>query len=179
VHYTDAAAGETYPAGQFDTVVCLNVVEHIDDDVTALSNIRKRLDKNGRAIVLVPSGPGLYGTLDKVLGHFRRYTREQLVDVCRRAGFTVEKMLTFNRIGSPGWWLNGRILKRETFGLGQIKMLNALVPIIRPIDRFLPFPHLSWIVILRANAQRDGEVSTGATLSQSMLSAQNRYSPSR
>lgn len=179
VHYTDAAAGETYPAGHFDTVVCLNVVEHIEDDVTALSNIRKRLDKNGRAIVLVPSGPGLYGTLDKVLGHFRRYTREQLVDVCRRAGFTVEKMLTFNRIGSPGWWLNGRILKRETFGLGQIKMLNALVPIIRPIDRFLPFPHLSWIVILRADPQLDGEVSKEATLSQSMLAAQNGYSPSR
>ena len=179
VHYTDAAAGETYPPGSFDTVVCLNVVEHIEDDVTALRNIRRSVDKNGRAIVLVPSGPGLYGTLDKVLGHFRRYTREQLVDVCRRAGFTVEKMLAFNRIGSPGWWLNGRVLKRETFGLGQIKMLNALVPFIRPIDRFLPFPHLSWIVILRADPQFDGELSKEAALSQSMLSAQNGYSPSR
>jgi hypothetical protein len=154
-------------------------VEHIEDDVAALTNIRKSLDKNGRAIILVPSGPGLFGTLDKVLGHIRRYTREQLLDVCRRAGFTVEKVIKFNRLGSPGWWWNGRVLKRETFGLWQIKMLNALVPIVRPIDRFLPFPHLSWIVILHADPQLDGELSKEAALSQSMLSPQSGYSPSR
>jgi glycosyltransferase involved in cell wall biosynthesis len=179
VHYTDAAAGETFPAGRFDTVVCLNVVEHIENDLAVLTNIRKSLDKDGRAIVLVPNGPGLYGTLDKVLGHFRRYTREQLLDLCRRAGFTVEKVLKFNRIGSPGWWLNGRILKREIFGFWQIKLLNTLVPIVRPIDRFLPFPHLSWIVILHAEPQLDGEISKEAALSQSMLSPQDGYSPSR
>jgi glycosyltransferase involved in cell wall biosynthesis len=179
VHYTDAAAGETFPAGRFDTVVCLNVVEHIQNDLAVLTNIRKSLDKDGRAIVLVPNGPGLYGTLDKVLGHFRRYTREQLLDLCRRAGFTVEKVLKFNRIGSPGWWLNGRILKREIFGFWQIKLLNTLVPIVRPIDRFLPFPHLSWIVILHAEPQLDGEISKEAALSQSMLSPQDGYSPSR
>ncbi len=179
VHYTDAAASETFPGRSFDTVVCLNVVEHIEDDLGALTNIRKSLDKNGRAIVLVPSGPGLYGTLDKVLGHFRRYTREQLLEICRRAGFTVEKVLTFNRIGSPGWWLNGRVLKRETFGFWQIKILNALVPIIRPIDKYLPFPNLSWIVILHADPQLDGELSKEPVLSQSMLSPQSGYSPSR
>jgi glycosyltransferase involved in cell wall biosynthesis len=179
VHFTDAAAGATFPPGNFDTVICLNVVEHIENDLAALTNIRKSLDKNGRAIILVPSGPQLYGTLDKVLGHFRRYTREQLLDVCQRAGFTVEKVLKFNRIGSPGWWLNGRILKRETFGFWQIKLLNTLVPIIRPIDRFLPFPHLSWIVILHADPQLAGEVSQEAALSQSMLSPQGGYSPSR
>ena len=179
VHYTDAAAGETFPPASFDTVVCLNVVEHIEDDVAALTNIRKSLDKNGRAIILVPNGPGLFGTLDKVLGHIRRYTREHLLDVCRRAGFTVEKVIKFNRLGSPGWWWNGRVLKRATFGLWQIKMLNALVPIVRPIDRFLPFPHLSWIVILHADPQLDGEISKEAALSQSMLSPQGGYSTSR
>jgi glycosyltransferase involved in cell wall biosynthesis len=153
VHYTDARAAETYPAEQFDTVICMNVVEHIENDVEALSNIRMSLEKNGRAIVLVPNGPRLFGSLDKVLGHYRRYTREQLVRVCQDAGFTVEKVLKFNRIGTPGWWLNGRILKKETFGFWQIKVLNFLIPIVRPIDRFLPFPHLSWIIILRADSQ--------------------------
>jgi glycosyltransferase involved in cell wall biosynthesis len=153
VHYTDASAAETYPAEQFDTVICMNVVEHIENDVEALSNIRRSLDKNGRAIVLVPNGPRLFGSLDKVLGHYRRYTRDQLVQACQNAGFTVEKVLKFNRIGTPGWWLNGRILKKETFGFWQIKVLNFLVPFVRPIDRFLPFPHLSWIIILRADSQ--------------------------
>lgn len=153
VQYTDASQGTTYPEEQFDTVVCLNVVEHLENDVAALENIRRALDKHGRGIVLVPNGPGLYGSLDRVLGHYRRYTKEQLTEVCRKAGFTVEKVLKFNRIGAPGWWLNGRVLKKETFGLWQMKVLNLLVPFVRPIDRFLPFPHLSWIVILRANTQ--------------------------
>jgi len=153
VHYTDASAAETYPAEQFDTVICMNVVEHIENDVEALSNIRRSLDKDGRAIVLVPNGPRLFGSLDKVLGHYRRYTREQLVQACQAAGFTVEKVLKFNRIGTPGWWLNGRILKKKTFGFWQIKLLNFLIPFVRPIDRFLPFPHLSWIIILRADPQ--------------------------
>jgi glycosyltransferase involved in cell wall biosynthesis len=153
VHYTDASAAETYPAEQFDTVICMNVVEHIENDVEALRNIRRSLDKNGRAIVLVPNGPRLFGSLDRVLGHYRRYTREQLVRACQDAGFTVEKVLKFNRLGTPGWWLNGRILKKETFGFWQIKVLNFLVPFVRPIDRFLPFPHLSWIIILRADPE--------------------------
>ncbi len=148
VQYTDAAVAETYPPERFDTVVCLNVVEHLEDDVAALKNIRNSLEPNGHAIILVPNGPGLFGTLDTVLGHFRRYTREQLVNVCRRAGFTVQTLLKFNRIGSPGWWWNGRVMKKKTFGLWQMKLLNFIVPLVRPVDHFLPFPHLSWIVIL-------------------------------
>ena len=65
------------------------------------------LDEGGRAIILVPCGPRLYGTLDEVLGHCRRYT-EQLVDVAQPAGFHVEQVLKFNRPGVPAWWLNGR-----------------------------------------------------------------------
>jgi len=159
VKHTDATVAETYPEEQFDTVVCLNVVEHLENDVGALENIHRALDDDGRAIVLVPNGPGLYGTLDKVLGHYRRYTREQIVSVCERAGFTVEKALKFNHFSAPGWWWNGRILKKETFGFWQMKILNMLMPVLRPIDRFLPFPHLSWIMILRANPQFEGAPS--------------------
>jgi glycosyltransferase involved in cell wall biosynthesis len=160
VGYTDASAGETYPKAEFDTVICLNVVEHLEDDVKALRNICGSLEKEGRAIVLVPSGPGLYGTLDKVLGHYRRYTRDQLVEACARAGFRVEKVLKFNRIGSPGWWWNGKVLKKTTFGFWQIKLLNTLIPFVRPIDRFLPLPHLSWIVILRVDERQQEQEST-------------------
>lgn len=169
VHYTDASSAETFPAERFDTIVCLNVVEHLERDVEALSNIRKSLDQNGRAIILVPNGPQLFGSLDRVLGHYRRYTEEQLLDACQRAGFSVEKVLKFNRIGAPGWWLNGRVLKKETFGFWQIKLLNFMVPFVRPIDRFLPFPHLSWIVILQSNPQASNELSRESTPAQPML----------
>src|SRR5215472_1012314 len=160
VGYTDASAGETYPKAEFDTVICLNVVEHLEDDVKALRNICGSLEKEGRAIIQIPSGPGLYGTLDKVLGHYRRYTRDQLVEACARAGFRVEKVLKFNRIGSPGWWWNGKVLKKTTFGFWQIKLLNTLIPFVRPIDRFLPLPHLSWIVILRVDERLQEQEST-------------------
>ncbi len=177
VQFTDATAGETYPQELFDSVICLNVVEHLEDDVNALRNIRASLQKNGRAIVLVPNGPGLYGSLDRVLGHYRRYTKKRLTDVAERAGFRVEKVLKFNRIGAPGWWLNGRLLRKETFGFWQIKVLNTILPVIRPIDRFLPFPHLSWIVILRVDQQVQESPAQGPA--QALLQAQGHYPQSR
>src|SRR5579863_10248838 len=151
----DAAAGESYPAGQtFDTVVCLNVVEHIEDDLGTLQNIRNVLDEGGRAIILVPCGPQLYGTLDEVLGHCRRYTIDQLVDVSQRAGFHVEQVLKFNRPGVVGWWLNGKILRRRKFGLAQIRLLNLLTPLFRLVDPWLPLPPLSIIAILKKDAPK-------------------------
>jgi glycosyltransferase involved in cell wall biosynthesis len=177
VQRTDASVGATYPPEQFDTVICLNVVEHLEDDIGALANIRNSLEINGRAIVLVPNGPGLFGSLDRVLGHYRRYRQEQLLAACEKAGFAVEKVLKFNRFGSPAWWLNGKILKRKTFGLYQIKLLNLLVPLIRPIDRFLPFPHLSWIVILRANQQVRSESNEQPVVQQSTLFADDTPVP--
>jgi len=155
VAYTNAADAETFPTGQsFDTVVCLNVVEHVEDDIGALRNIRRVLNEGGRAIILVPWGPRLYGSLDEVLGHFRRYVGSQLVDVAQQAGFHVEKLLKFNKAGVPAWWLNGRILRKKTFGLGQIRALNILTPVFRLLDPWLPLPPLSLIAILRNDGQR-------------------------
>jgi len=125
------------------------VIEHVQDDVGALRNVWAALENGGRAIVLVPCGPGLYGSLDEVLGHCRRYTPDQLAAAAREAGFRVEDMLKFNRPGVVAWWLNGRILRRRTFGLGQIRVLNVLTPIFRLLDWWLPLPPLSIIAILR------------------------------
>lgn len=150
VAYTDAERFETYPQGQgFDSVVCLNVIEHVPDDVGALRNIWNVLEPDGCAVILVPYGPRLFGTLDEVLGHCRRYTMEQLTVAAKQAGFRVDGIIKFNRPGSPAWWLNGQILRRKTFGLAQIRMLNILTPIFRRIDRLLPFPPLSLIAVLR------------------------------
>ncbi len=149
VGYTDGEKGESYPKEQkFDTVICLNVVEHLADDLAALNNIRGVLEDGGRAIVLVPCGPWLFGTLDEVLGHQRRYTRKQLTELVEKAGFHLEKVLEFNRIGVIAWWLNACLLRRRTFGLWQIKILNVLTPLFRVLDNFLPLPPLSLIAVL-------------------------------
>jgi glycosyltransferase involved in cell wall biosynthesis len=163
VAYTNATDAGTFPSGQsFDTVVCFNVVEHVQDDLGALQSIHGALAQGGRAIILVPCGPGLYGSLDEVLGHYRRYTEDQLTGVAQQAGFRVEKILKFNRPGVIAWWLNGRILHRKTFGLGQIRMLNLLTPIFRLLDPWLPLPPLSIIAILRKEDGHTGSTSLGA-----------------
>src|ERR1700719_902769 len=166
VGFTDAENRETYPKGQdFDTVICLNVVEHLADDRGALLNIRSVLDAGGRAIILVPCGPGLYGTLDEVLGHQRRYTRESLEKLVTNAGFELGQMLEFNRVGVIAWWLNGRVLRRRTFGLSQIKVLNVMTPIFRAIDKMLPWSPLSLIAVIKKNSSAESQARLGGETS--------------
>ncbi len=170
VGYTDGEKHDSYPAEEkFDTVICLNVVEHLENDLGALRNIFDALEENGRAIVLVPCGPGLYGTLDKVLGHFRRYTKTQFAELAARAGFQLEALLSFNRFGAPAWWLNGRLLRRKTFGLWQIKTLNFLTPLVRRIDQYLPLPPLSIIAVLRKPPSEPAEEPANSLRPESAL----------
>ena len=155
VSYTDGRTAQTYPKEQkFDTIICLNVVEHLADDLGAMRNIREVLEDGGRAIVLVPYGPWLTGTLDEVLGHQRRYTRNQLKELADLAGFHLDVMLEFNRIGVIAWWINGKLLRRHTFGFWQIKLLNLLTPLFRVLDKLLPLPPLSLIAVLSTPSRK-------------------------
>ena len=158
VTLTDVTKVDSFPAlpGGFDTVVCLNVVEHVLDDVGALRNIRSALAPGGRAVVLVPRGPDLFGTLDEVLGHRRRYTEESLRQLAAEAGFETREIRPFNRVGTPAWWWNGKVLRRRHFGLLQIAALNLLTPLFRLVDRALPFPPLSLVAILENPAATAG-----------------------
>ena len=134
-------------AGCMDSVVCLNVVEHIEDDAAALRNIFDCLRPQGRAIVLVPEGPSIYGTLDRVLGHYRRYTEEELKAKMEDAGFQVERILHFNRITRPGWYWNGRILRRRTFSRLQLWFFDRFVWLWQRIDPKLPWSPVSIIAV--------------------------------
>jgi 2-polyprenyl-3-methyl-5-hydroxy-6-metoxy-1,4-benzoquinol methylase len=136
-------------AGRFDTVICLNVLEHVADPIGALRNMHRALGAGGRLILYVPQGQGLYSSLDEVLGHRCRYSAEQLRRELVEAGFVVERLVPFNRAGTPGWYLNGRVLRRTRFDPVQMKVFNQLVPIVRRIDRFLPWPALGLIAVAR------------------------------
>ena len=130
-----------------DTVVCLNVVEHIEDDLVGLQNIRSALQPGGRAIILVPQGQSIYGSLDVVLGHYQRYSEDELQAKLEKTGFRVEKIIRFNRVTRPGWYVNGRILRKRTFGRFQLYVFDRLVWLWRKIDRFLPWNPVSLIAI--------------------------------
>ena len=135
--------------GRFDSVVCLNVVEHVEKDDLALGNIFRSLQPGGVACILVPRGPWLYGTLDEVLGHYRRYSAAELRKKMEEAGFEVEKQFTFNRVSVFGWWLNGKILRKKRFDKLQLKIFDSTVWLWRRIDRIFPWPGLSLIAIGR------------------------------
>ena len=135
-------------AGRFDSVVCLNVLEHLDAPAPALRNLRTALAPGGRAIVLVPQGPGRLNSLDRALGHRLRYTRRGLQAVVADAGLEVEALLDFNRAAVPGWRVNGW-LGRERFSRVQLKIFDSLVWLFRGVDRFLPWKGLSLIAVCR------------------------------
>ena len=97
---------------RIDSVVCLNVLEHIQDDRRVLRELYRAIEPGGVVVVLVPAHPELYSDLDRNLGHFRRYTKKLLEERFREAGFTVEKSRYFNWVGAAGWYAFGRLLKR-------------------------------------------------------------------
>ena len=134
-------------AGVVDSVVCLNVLEHVEAEMASLGNIYMALRRGGRAIVLVPHGQEIYGSLDKALGHFRRYSREELKDKLEQSGFRVERILDFNRISRPAWYVTGCLLRRKTLSRFQLRIFDSLVWLWRRIDRLLPWPPTSIIAI--------------------------------
>lgn len=156
VSYCDVTDVSSFPhsSEQYDTVICLNVIENVADDRGALGNIKSVLSPSGRAIIVVPRGPQNMGTLDEVLGHRRRYTQQSLRALARDCRLTVVAMLEFNRFGSIAWFLNGKIMKRRAVGLGQMWILNMLTPILRRLDSVLPLPPLTLIAVLEQGLSR-------------------------
>lgn len=130
-----------------DTVVCLNVLEHVSDDLAGLTSIRSCLRLGGRAIVLVPQGPQVFGSLDEVLHHKRRYRYAELEQKMTASGFQVERIIEFNRATYPGWYLNSRLLRRRTLDRVQLGLFDLLVPVLKRIDKWLPWPATSLIAI--------------------------------
>lgn len=132
-----------FPADrQIDTIVCVNVLEHVEDDVQALERLRAMLHQPAGALVLVvPAVPAAYGTIDVALGHYRRYSRTGLRSVLTRAGFSLASIRYSNLIGLLGWLFNARITRRVTQSDAQIRLFDGLiVPWYSRLERFLPLP---------------------------------------
>ena len=97
--------------------------------------------------MLVPQHPSLYGTLDEALEHRLRYTREDFERTVTGAGFRIEKIFDFNRLSVPVWWTIGKILRREKFSRVQLKLFDIAIPIIKRLDRLLPWGGVSLVAI--------------------------------
>jgi len=123
---------------RLDTVVCLNVLEHVRDDQNSLEAIKRVLVPGGRLVLLVPALPGIYGTLDAELGHVRRYTPRELRQKYAAAGFRLVHLEYFNLAGILGWWLVGSVLRRRLIPTRALAIYDWLVPLFRS-ERFIPW----------------------------------------
>jgi SAM-dependent methyltransferase len=117
-----------------DSVVCLNVLEHIRDDLQALSNMAAVVPPGGKVVLIVPAFEALYGPIDRNLGHYRRYSKKGLRKVASAAGFDVKKLRYMNLVGCIAWWINARVFKRTAQSESQIRMFDRWV-----------VPALEWI----------------------------------
>jgi len=133
----------------FDTVVCLNVLEHIQDDIFALGQMREVLKPGGKLALLVPAHQILYGEFDRAVGHFRRYGKRELTTKLKQVGFKVSNVRFFSLAAALPWFINGRLLKRDYLPIGQANFANSIVPLLK-LERFIGPPcGLSLIAIAK------------------------------
>ena len=126
---------------QRDTVVLMNVLEHIKDDHAVLELLRRRLRPGGRIVVLVPAAPWAFGRTDERLGHYRRYSKDSARRLVGALGMAVEKLRYFNFIGVWAWWWNGRVAGSQKQSDAQIRLFDRyFVPCISRLERILAPP---------------------------------------
>lgn len=124
----------------FDTIVCFNVLEHIERDDLALENFYEILPKGGVLLVVVPAFDFLFGSMDKYGGHFRRYSVKTLRQKLEKAGFCIEKVRFQNVLGIVGWFLGGKIAKKKLVPEKLFVIFDKFVPFLFEIERLFGPP---------------------------------------
>jgi glycosyltransferase involved in cell wall biosynthesis len=132
-----------------DTIVCMNVLEHIEDDRSTLKNFAEVLQPSGHLVLLVPALKALYGTLDEHLHHFRRYDRDELRGKVTDAGFEIETIRFLNRPAVFGWWLSSRVLRRRVMPKSQLSVFKWIMPMLKLEEKTSPGFGLSLLVLAR------------------------------
>lgn len=120
---------------RFDAIVAVNVIEHIKDDHALVRALAGLLKPGGKLAVYVPACPFAYGSIDRALGHQRRYTPATLTALLVGAGLEPDPPAYANLLGLLGWTINGRILRRDRLSPGQLALFERLLPLFRLEDR--------------------------------------------
>ena len=132
---------------KFESALCVNLLESVDDPQIVLVQLAGLLKPAGVAIVLVPQGPGLYGSLDRAMGHKRRFSGDELKQMIEKAGLRVDRLYQMNKIGAVSWWVFGKLLGRTRINKFSLKVFDKTVWIWRRIDGLLPWKGLSVIAV--------------------------------
>ena len=135
IDIADIDFNNNYPQllGRFDSIFCLNVLEHIKNDHLAMENMLKMLKTNGRLTVLVPAHQFLYNGIDANLYHYKRYNKKKL-NALMVKNTTVSNIFYFNAVGILAWFIGGKLFKNNTISQNEMKLYNYLVPLWKFID---------------------------------------------
>ena len=145
----DSSDRDDLRAEGIDTIVCLNVLEHIENDRSTLQDCAAVLPSGGHLVLLVPAMPALYGSLDRALGHFRRYERTSLAKLLEETGFLVDDLRFVNRVAVFGWWLSSRVLRRRILPKDQLAAFKLLMPLLKREESHPPSFGLSLLALAR------------------------------
>ena len=132
---------------QFDTVLCVNVLEYVADPDAVIRSAAGVLKPGGSIVVLAPRGQSLYGPLDETLGHKRRFNKADLRGLLEKEGLKVQRISQLNKIASPGWWLSGKLLRRKRLSKVMLKIFDKTVWFWRRVDRWLPWSGLTLLAV--------------------------------
>ncbi|MCM2284786.1 MAG: class I SAM-dependent methyltransferase [Desulfobacula sp.] len=145
IDFEKASDCESLLTHRFDTIICFNVLEHLQDDIAALRQMHEILQQQrGIVLLMVPAHQWLYGSMDRQAGHFRRYTTTSLGSKLQKVGFEILYLRYFNAFGVLPWFINNRIFNKELDGSGvdlQIKIFDTyIVPVIRRLESRMKLP---------------------------------------
>lgn len=119
----------------FDTVVMINTLEHIEQDVQTLSDITAALSPDGYLLLLVPASESLYSKFDASVGHHRRYGRGELITRAYQAGLEVVDIRYVNSVGALTWWASAKQLGLDpTSGYGMKFYDAVVVPALKKLE---------------------------------------------
>ncbi|MDY6998638.1 MAG: methyltransferase domain-containing protein [Actinomycetota bacterium] len=139
-----------------DSVVAINVLEHIDDDAGALRSLATAVRPGGSIVLWVPGYQQLYGEFDRQVGHVRRYTPSTLAGAVRRAGLEVELVKPVNLLGGVAWWLTVRRGGSTSPNSKLVSVFDrVVVPVTRALERVVRVPFgQSVLCVARTPARR-------------------------
>ena len=144
---TDPDVASCWSDEELDTVFCSNVLEHLHPDRQVLRSFHNSLKSGGHCVIVVPANPSLYTPLDSALGHYRRYTIDDLRAKMEEAGFQVVHTKQFCKAGALAWWFNGNVLRRRHLTPRQMIWFDRLWPLSRQLDRWLPIDGMSLMMV--------------------------------
>lgn len=144
---TSTASYDQWSQEKLDTVLCTNVLEHLEPDQQVLNSFENVLEPGGHCVIVVPAGRWLYTVMDKELGHYRRYTEKDLAAKMEEAGLEVVFSHRFCKLGSLSWAFSGHVMRNKHLSPRQMVWFDRILPVAKLLDKVLPFKGMSLIMV--------------------------------